>query len=505
MFFSPDLESAFNRTGLRNSSRSLSGMCSMCEAGCAGGCEIGLSAVRGGDAVYPTTTGENQIASEKRYPIDFSHFNVNGRVFGALGAPRDSEEISVRSVDLSTTIGKLNPIKLEMPVILPAVIKLNWRDYFGGAAMAGVSAVVGEDAVKKDPDLKLENGKIVRCDMLPEFLDAFRRYYRGYGRIVLQINADDDRIGVPEYAVCKCGARALEFKFGQSAKGVQPVARIPTLEEALRKQALGIYVWPDPSDPEVREKYKAGRGANFRSYSRLPMWDGDYLVSRVEGLREKGLENVYFKAAGYDPADLERILRVAAAARADLVTFDGAGGGTGYSPCKMMNEWGLPAVVMEEYLTEICQRLEREGLEIPAIAVTGGFALEDSVYKALALGAPYVKLVGLCRAPMAAAMSAKKIGEAVEAGAPPAGLGRFGSSKDELFLELRELRELYGDAADGFSTGAVGVYSYLSRVAFGLRHFAALNRKFALKYVDRTDLIPLTRAANDLLLGNWMK
>ena len=47
-----------------------SGMCSFCTADCAGTCEIGLSAVLGKSIVYPTNTGNNQVAAEKDYPID---------------------------------------------------------------------------------------------------------------------------------------------------------------------------------------------------------------------------------------------------------------------------------------------------------------------------------------------------------------------------------------------------------------------------------------------------
>ena len=504
MSYSPKLESAFNRTKLRDPAHpSLSGMCSMCTEDCVGSCEIGLSAVRGKDAVYPTTTGANQVASEKNYPIDFAHFNINGRVFGAIGT--DPKTAAIHDVDLSTTIGTLHPVKLQLPILLPALAKLNWRDYFGGAAMAGVLAVIGEGAYLKDPTLKLENGKIVHCPMLKEFLDAFRKYDRGYGQIILQVNRDDDAVGVPEYAIRECGAKAIEFKFGQSAKGVQPVRHIKSLEEALKQKAQGVVVWPDPEDPVVQEKYKAGRGMNFRNYDSLPMWDETNLPARIEELRAMGVENVYFKMSCYDPVDLERVLRMASASKVDLVTFDCAGGGTGYSPCKMMNEWGLPAVAVEQSLVEICRRMEQEGLPIPHIAMAGGFSMEDTVYKALALGAPYVKLVGLCRASMAAAMSGKKVGEMLAAGKLPPELRRFGETKDELFPELRELRELYGDEANEFSTGAIGVYSFLNRVGFGLQHFAALNRKFALKYIDQSDLVPLTRDAKDLLDGKWMK
>ena len=92
MSYSPTLGSVFNRTKMRDPSHvcSFSGMCAMCTADCIGSCEIGLSAVRGMETVYPTTTGENQIASEKVYPVDYSHFNINGRSFGAMGAPLDA-------------------------------------------------------------------------------------------------------------------------------------------------------------------------------------------------------------------------------------------------------------------------------------------------------------------------------------------------------------------------------------------------------------------------------
>ncbi len=58
--------------------------------------------------------------------------------------------------------------------------------------------------------------------------------------------------------------------------------------------------------------------------------------------------------------------------------------------------------------------------------------------------------------------------------------------------------------ADEFPAGARGVFSYLNRVSFGLRLMMALNRKFSLGYIDRTDLIPLTDEAKKLLKGPWL-
>ena len=142
MSYSPKLSSGF--TFAKNRSTFISpqsGMCSFCTQDCKGTCEIAQAAVLGAQTVYPTTTGTNQIASEKNYPIDFSHFNINGRVFGAMGTKETQDEATIFNVNLERTYGTINPVKMAMPVILPALIKLNWQDYFSGAAMAGVTCV----------------------------------------------------------------------------------------------------------------------------------------------------------------------------------------------------------------------------------------------------------------------------------------------------------------------------------------------------------------------------
>jgi hypothetical protein len=500
MSYSPALGSAFNDTENRGKHiNSQSGMCSFCTADCPGICEIGISAALGARSVYPTNTGNNQVASEKNYPIDYSHFNINGRVFGAQGCEADMEKATVFNVNMESNYGTINPVKQTMPIILPALIKLNWKDYFGGAAMAGVSCVIGEHAHMSDPNFKKKNGKVQELPILKEALDAFGKYDRGYGQLIVQCNIEDDEMGVPQYAIEKCGATAIEFKFGQSAKGTQPVVPIANYEEALKLKAEGVLVHPDPEAEDIKAKLADGCCPNFYWYGRLPMWTEEYLIPHIKALRAIGMKNVYFKMAGYDPEDLERVLRMASLARVDMVTFDGAGGGSGYSPCRMMNEWGLPAIMIETALVPICNKLKEEGLEIPAITMAGGFSMEDHVFKALALGSPYITHVGLGRSTMAAATSAKLMGEMIRAGNVPAHLKKYGSTVQEIFKDLPDLRAIYGKKANEFSTGAIGVYSYLNRIDKGLRHFCALNRKFNLKLLDRSDLIPLTADAYDIL------
>lgn len=500
MSYSPSLTSGF--TSGRNSSKFISppsGMCSLCTEDCNGTCEIALAAVLGSRTVYPITTGNNQIASEKNYPLDFSHFNINGRAFGAVGTEKALGEITVFDVKLKTEYGIKNKIKMSLPLILPALIKLNWRDYFGGAAMAGVSCVVGEDARNNDPNLVIEDGKITGFPLLKEIMDSYTPYHRGYGQLILQCNADDNLMGVPEIAIEKYGYKALEIKFGQAAKGVQPLKRLKNFEMALEKQQQGCIVHPDPSDPSVKEAYEKGECPIFYSCGRFPVWTEENIKLHINHLRDLGAENIYFKMAGFDEADLERVLRMACENEVDMVTFDGAGGGSGYSPSKMMNEWSYPTIVLEKKVVDICKKLEKEGVQLPAITITGGFASEDQVFKALALGEGYITSVGLCRAAMAAAMTGKRIGEQIKLGNIPELFESFGSTVDEIYGDLPDLCSIYGKAAKDFSTGAIGVFSYLNKIGFGLQHFAALNRKFDISLLSCEDLIPLTMEGEKLL------
>ncbi len=504
MSYSPDLSSAFNDTSMRSRHLSpLSGMCSFCTQECPGTCEIALAAVLGKQTVYPTNTGNNQVASEKDYPIDFSHFNINGRVFGADGAGETYEEANIYRVNLNTSYGIVKPVEMTMPIILPALIKLNWQDYFGGAAMAGVTCVIGEEARFKDPALRMEKGKVVQFPALQTMLDAFRRYDRGYGQIVLQCNVEDDMLGIPELALDRYQAHAIEFKLGQSAKGTQPARRLRGRAEAIEKQEEGMLVFPDPLDPAMEALDLEGNCPGFYSYARLPLWDEACLIPRIRELRERGATHLYLKMAGYDRKDLERVLRMGSEAGVDMITFDGAGGGTGYSPTKMMNEWGLPAILMQEALLGTAKKLKAENRPVPAITVTGGFSSEDQVFKSLALGDGSVTAVGLCRAAMAAAMTGENVGRQIREGKVPRLFRGFGTSVEEIYADLADLRSLYGKRALEFSLGAVGVFSYLNKIAFGLKHLAALNRKFDLSRLDRSDLIPLTLQARELLRGSW--
>ncbi|HOX16618.1 MAG TPA: glutamate synthase-related protein, partial [Smithellaceae bacterium] len=177
----------------------------------------------------------------------------------------------------------------------------------------------------------------------------------------------------------------------------------------------------------------------------------------------------------------------------DLLTVDAAGGGTGMSPWRMMNEWGVPPVELHTLVYQYAKRLADNNKYLPAISVNGGFTFEDQIFKALSMGSPYVKMVGMARAPIAAAMVGKTIGQTIDAQQVPVYIERFGNSKDEIFVTASELRHELGDKEfEKLPTGAIGLYTYYERLAQGLRQLMAGSRKFALKYMSRNDLAALT-------------
>ena len=57
----------------------ISGMCVTCVDGCIGMCEVGKSAYRGHEVIYPQPFGITTMASQKDYPVDLSHLISWGR------------------------------------------------------------------------------------------------------------------------------------------------------------------------------------------------------------------------------------------------------------------------------------------------------------------------------------------------------------------------------------------------------------------------------------------
>lgn len=163
----------------------------------------------------------------------------------------------------------------------------------------------------------------------------------------------------------------------------------------------------------------------------------------------------------------------------------------------MMNEWGIPTIYIECLLYNFCKKLEEKGKYIPSCAIAGGFSLEDHVFKAMALGAPYVKAVCMGRAIMTAAMVGSTHGRLLREKAEMEGED-VGEGFLRLFYGARKLKELYEEDFKRIPPGAMGMFTYFERLNQGLKQLMAGSRKFALKYISRDDLMALTKEASEI-------
>ena len=482
-----------------------SGMCVTCVDGCIGMCEIGKSAYRGHEVIYPQPFGVITTAAEKAYPVDYSHFNIMGTAVGAHGIEADSDKAIFPAVNLEVVIGHDRGLKFRYPWIISGIgstdiAKNNWEGLAIGSALSGTGLTIGENVAGMDPEAVMKNGRVVDTVDLKRRVKLYKDFQRhGYGAIIVQANIEDSRLGVHEYAIEKLGVSCVEIKWGQGAKDIGGEVKIRNLKKAQMLHERGYIVFPDPTQPEVIKAFERGAFKEFERHSRVGMVTEESFAKRIEELRRAGAKYIFLKTGAYRPADLARALVFASKYNLDLLTVDGAGGGTGMSPWRMMNEWGTPPVELHSLLYQYARRLHENGKYVPALAVGGGFTFEDGIFKALAMNAPFAKLVGMARAPIAAAMVGKTIGRTIENNQVPVYIERFGHSKDDIFVTASALRRELGDTEfEKIPTGALGLYTYYERLAQGLRQLMAGSRKFSLEHISRDDIAALTREAAEI-------
>lgn len=488
-----------NRT--EGSISAISGMCATCVDGCIGMCEIGKSAYRGTEAIYPQPFGIITTASEKNYPVDLSHFTILGTVVGAEGIEASSDKAIFANVNLESKIGLDGGIKVRLPIIIgamgsTAIAKNNWEGLAIGAAITGIPLTIGENVCGMDPEAEIVDGKVVHSPELARRVKLYKSWQQdGYGEIIVQANVEDTKLEVQEYAISQLGVETVEFKWGQGAKDIGGEVKIEDFNKARLLKERGYILLPDPDSEAVAEAFKQGRFREFERHSRVGMVTEEAFLKRVEELRKAGAKRISLKTGAYRPADLARALRFSSKANVDLLTVDSAGGGTGMSPWRMMNEWGIPGVNLWSLLFKFADKLSQKREHVPDIAIAGGFVFEDQIYKGLALGAPYVKFITMARAPLAAAMVGKTIGKRMAEKQVPVYIERFGTTPEEVFITASELKQRFGNDFERIPTGALGLYTFMQRLAQGLRQVMAGSRKFALEYISRDDIAALTDEA----------
>jgi glutamate synthase domain-containing protein 2 len=197
--------------------------------------------------------------------------------------------------------------------------------------------------------------------------------------------------------------------------------------------------------------------------------------------------------------ELAMALRWASDARLDLVTVDGAPGGTGMSPWRMMNEWGVPTFYLQCMVRDLCEKLAARGDYVPDIAMAGGLSTEDHMFKVLAMGAPYTRAVCMGRALMIPGMVGKNAARWIESGKLPRTVSRYGTTVEEIFVCYEELVAKYGkEALEEMPLGGVAIYSFCEKLRVGLQQLMAGSRNFSVPAIGRKDLMALTREAAEI-------
>jgi len=474
--------------------------------GCRGNCEVFKASFRGREVIYPSGFGDMTAGGDKDYPIDYSHLNIMGYALGATGLPGgavgNSDNTLFPNANTETVFGNENKVKMKVPVFTGAlgsteIARKNWEHFAMGAAISGISLVCGENVCGIDPLLELNaKGKVTKAPDMERRVENYRRYHSGYGDILVQMNVEDTRLGVAEYCIEKLGVETMELKWGQGAKCIGGEIKVNDIERALELQRRGYLVTPDPSDAAIAAAYREGSIRQFERHSRLGFIEEAGFYAEVERLRSLGAKRVTLKTGAYGMRELAMAIKWASNAKLDLLTIDGAPGGTGMSPWRMMEEWGIPTFYLQCMTNELVQKLrEKEDAYIPDIAIAGGFSTEDHIYKVLAMGAPHTVAVCMGRALMIPGFVGKNIDLWMKDGDLPKTVSEFGTSKEEIFVSYETLKAEYGAEVDKIPLGAIALYTFSDKLRVGLQQLMSGSRKFDLPSIGRSDVFALTEEA----------
>ena len=498
-------------TGTFNRSKNvvpMSGICSRCIDGCKGGCEIWLSSFRGREVLYPGPFGEITAGADKNYPVDYSHLNIQGYARGAKGLPEgvqgDPDTALFPKVDTETEYGWTKKVKLRIPLFTGAlgsteIARKNWEHFAIGAAISGITLVCGENVCGIDPGLVLDSkGKITKSPEMDRRIAVYKKFYEGYGELLVQMNVEDTRFGVAEYVSAKHGLDTIELKWGQGAKCIGGEIKVKSLERAAELKRRGYIVSPNPTLHENQVAFKEGALTEFERHSRLGFVTKEAFLEEVDRLRGLGFKRITLKTGAYSAVELAMAIRYGAEAKLDLLTIDGAPGGTGMSPWPMMNEWGIPTFYLQCLTYKFCEKLSGKGLKVPDIAMAGGFSTEDGVFKAVAMSSPYVKAVCMGRGLMIPGMIGKSIAKWLKEDKLPRSVSKYGKDVKEIFVAYAELEDKFGSEMKNIPLGAVGIYTFCQKFKVGLQQLMAGSRNFRLSTISRKDLMALTEEASKI-------
>jgi hypothetical protein len=473
--------------------------------------------------LYPRSFGIVTAGSNNTTHVGVSYnaLRIQGYAYGAAGLngymSNSADDCIFPNVDLKSEFGNGVKTKVRIPLMTGAlgstfVAQRYWNSFAIGGALVGIPIVIGENVVGVDRESEIslgdiKKGKIKKAPELERRIESYLRYFDGYGAIIVQLNVEDTRNGVAEFVAEKYGDKCIiELKWGQGAKNIGGEIQVNSLDYAIFLKERGYVVDPDPTKPEVQAAFESGSIKSFARHSRLGATNmrtveevqKDFMTS-VEYLRSLGFQRITLKTGSYGMEELAMAIKFATDAKLDLLTIDGSGGGTGMSPWNMMQSWGVPSINLHAKAYEYAAILAAKGNKVVDLSFAGGFALEDHIFKALALGAPFTKLICMGRAIMVPGF----LGSNIEGALIPENRGevnghwselpksvqRIGGNAKELFASYFDVEKKVGkDEMKNIPYGAIAFYTMVDKLACGMQQLLAGARKFSVTHLSRGDI-----------------
>jgi glutamate synthase domain-containing protein 2 len=473
-----------------------------------------MSSLRGREMLYPRDFGVVTAGSGNttHLGVSYNSLRIQGLNYGALGPVDTQKDLLFTDVSLETSFGAKEKTKCRVPFMTGAlgstfIAAKYWDSFAVGCALVGAPIVVGENVVGVDRQSEIAKGRITKAPELERRIDIYQRYYDGYGAIIVQMNVEDTRNGVAEYLAEKYGDKVIiELKWGQGAKNIGGEIEVSSLDYALFLKQRGYLVDPDPEKPEVQEGFQRGSIKHFARHSRLGYTNlstydqvHEEFMTSVKYLRSLGFKRISLKTGSYGMEALAMAIKFASEAELDLLTMDGSGGGTGMSPWNMMESWGVPSILLHSKAHEYATRLAARGKKVVDMSFAGGFAKGSTIFKALALGAPYTKLICMGRAMMIPGFLGSNIEGALYPDRRerlsgnwdklPASVERYGKTPEEIFACYQDVEKKVGKAEmKNVPLGAVGIWCLVDKLSAGLQQLMCGARKFSLQDIARCDI-----------------
>ncbi len=208
-----------------------------------------------------------------------------------------------------------------------------------GAALSGVTCGVRRERVRyrPGPRARLER-QITSLLIWTGGSRTYKRYHRGYGELARADDVEDTRLGVAEYVInTPPPARASDTIEAQVGPGVPSViggdvSKVDSLSGRSSCRSGATSSRPIRPIPSSRRRSRMDALKQFERHSRLGFIDEEGFLAEVRAPARARLQAHHPEDGAYGLRELAMALKWGSDAKIDLLTIDGAPGGTGMSP-----------------------------------------------------------------------------------------------------------------------------------------------------------------------------